>query len=74
MKAKIFSRLFYRHWNAFTEFKRRHLFVMSADANSSWRAELCDAGRRARKGSPLQVRMQRHAISRRAIMMCRRSR
>src|SRR5206468_2095026 len=32
VKAKIFSRLFYRHWNAFTEFKRSHLFVMSADA------------------------------------------
>jgi dipeptidyl aminopeptidase/acylaminoacyl peptidase len=33
VKAKIFSRLFYRHWNAFTEFKRSHLFVVSADAN-----------------------------------------
>jgi dipeptidyl aminopeptidase/acylaminoacyl peptidase len=32
VKAKIFSRLFYRHWNAFTEFKRSHLFVLSADA------------------------------------------
>src|SRR5256884_274710 len=32
VKAKIFSRLFYRHWNAFTEFKRSHLFVVSADA------------------------------------------
>jgi dipeptidyl aminopeptidase/acylaminoacyl peptidase len=32
VKAKIFSRLFYRHWNAFTEFKRSHLFVISADA------------------------------------------
>src|SRR5438105_11312457 len=32
LKAKIFSRLFYRHWNAFTEFKRSHLFVISADA------------------------------------------
>ena len=31
VKAKIFSRLFYRHWNAFTEFKRSHLFVISAD-------------------------------------------
>jgi dipeptidyl aminopeptidase/acylaminoacyl peptidase len=31
VKAKIFSRLFYRHWNAFTEFKRSHLFVVSAD-------------------------------------------
>jgi dipeptidyl aminopeptidase/acylaminoacyl peptidase len=33
VKAKIFSRLFYRHWNAFTEFKRSHLFVVGADAN-----------------------------------------
>jgi dipeptidyl aminopeptidase/acylaminoacyl peptidase len=32
VKAKIFSRLFYRHWNAFTEFKRSHLFVVGADA------------------------------------------
>src|SRR5215813_2391578 len=32
VKAKIFSRLFYRHWNAFTEFKRSHLFVMSVEA------------------------------------------
>ncbi|HXL24581.1 MAG TPA: hypothetical protein VN942_03440, partial [Chthoniobacterales bacterium] len=32
VKAKIFYRLFYRHWNAFTEFKRSHLFVVSADA------------------------------------------
>jgi dipeptidyl aminopeptidase/acylaminoacyl peptidase len=35
VKAKIFTRLFYRHWNAFTEFKRSHLFVISADANTS---------------------------------------
>jgi len=32
VKAKIFARLFYRHWNAFTEFKRSHLFVIPADA------------------------------------------
>jgi dipeptidyl aminopeptidase/acylaminoacyl peptidase len=32
VKAKVFTRLFYRHWNAFTEFKRSHLFVISADA------------------------------------------
>jgi dipeptidyl aminopeptidase/acylaminoacyl peptidase len=31
VKAKIFSRLFYRHWNAYGEFKRSHLFVVSAD-------------------------------------------
>jgi len=33
VKARIFTKLFYRHWNAFTEFKRSHLFVVSADAN-----------------------------------------
>ena len=33
VKAKIFSRLFYRHWNAFYEFKRSHLFVVSTDAS-----------------------------------------
>ena len=32
VKAKIFTRLFYRHWNSFTEFKRSHLFVIPADA------------------------------------------
>jgi dipeptidyl aminopeptidase/acylaminoacyl peptidase len=30
VKAKIFTKLFYRHWNAFTEFKRSHLFVIPA--------------------------------------------
>jgi len=35
VKAKIFSRLFYRHWNTFTEFKRSHLFAIDADANAS---------------------------------------
>src|SRR5437773_5654044 len=32
VKAKIFTRLFYRHWSAFTEFKRSHLFVQSVEA------------------------------------------
>jgi dipeptidyl aminopeptidase/acylaminoacyl peptidase len=32
VKAKIFDRLLYRHWNAFTEHKRSHLFVLPADA------------------------------------------
>ena len=34
VKAKIFTRLFYRHWNAFTEFKCRHLFVQSVGRDS----------------------------------------
>ena len=33
VKAKIFTRLFYRHWSSFTEFKRSHLFVVSADSS-----------------------------------------
>jgi dipeptidyl aminopeptidase/acylaminoacyl peptidase len=32
VKARIFSRLFYRHWSAFTEFKRSHLFVQRVEA------------------------------------------
>src|SRR5438477_2949830 len=32
VKAKIFTKLFYRHWNAFTEFKRSHLFVQNVEA------------------------------------------
>jgi dipeptidyl aminopeptidase/acylaminoacyl peptidase len=35
VKAKIFTRLFYRHWNAFTEFKRSHLFVQNVEADAS---------------------------------------
>ncbi|HEY6070535.1 MAG TPA: hypothetical protein VIU85_04100, partial [Chthoniobacterales bacterium] len=35
VKAKIFTKLFYRHWSSFTEFKRSHLFIISADANAS---------------------------------------
>jgi dipeptidyl aminopeptidase/acylaminoacyl peptidase len=40
VKAKIFTRLFYRHWNAFTEFKRSHLFVVSADARTDRNIDL----------------------------------
>jgi dipeptidyl aminopeptidase/acylaminoacyl peptidase len=35
VKAKIFTKLFYRHWSAFTEFKRNHLFVISSESNAS---------------------------------------
>src|SRR6266480_5433614 len=42
VKAKIFTRLFYRHLNAFTEFKRSHLFVVTADVNRS--ADILSAG------------------------------
>src|SRR5207237_7078869 len=30
--AKMFTRLLDRHWNAFTEFKRSHVFVQSVEA------------------------------------------
>src|SRR5215475_9546760 len=35
VKAKVFPRLFYRHWNVFTEFKRSHLFVQPVEAGVS---------------------------------------
>ncbi len=35
VKAQIFTRLFYRHWNAFTENKRSHLFVVGADEGAA---------------------------------------
>jgi dipeptidyl aminopeptidase/acylaminoacyl peptidase len=44
VKAKIFSRLFYRHWSAFTEFKRSHLFVVSAGADPKSRVSPESAG------------------------------
>ena len=43
VKAKIFSRLFYRHWNAFTEFKRSHLFVVNPEY-LNWEAPLRPPG------------------------------
>jgi len=33
VKAKIFTRLYFRHWTAFTRFKRSHLFITAADGS-----------------------------------------
>jgi len=44
VKAKIFSRLFYRHWNAFTEFKRSHLFVIDANARADRSTDVSSVG------------------------------
>jgi dipeptidyl aminopeptidase/acylaminoacyl peptidase len=35
MKAKIFTKLLYRHWTSYTDFKRSHIFVVSAEADAS---------------------------------------
>ncbi|HEX7518260.1 MAG TPA: S9 family peptidase [Chthoniobacterales bacterium] len=35
VKAKTFTKLLYRHWTSYTDFKRSHLFVVSAEADSS---------------------------------------
>ena len=64
VKAKIFSRLFYRHWSAFTEFKRSHLFVIAECRGAR--------GGRGIRDSPARPPLQQE-ISRRAITMCRRS-
>jgi dipeptidyl aminopeptidase/acylaminoacyl peptidase len=44
VKAKIFSRLFYRHWSAFTEFKRSHLFVQNVEAPADRSADVPSVG------------------------------
>lgn len=35
VKAMIFTRLLYRHWNAYTHFKRSHLFVIPAEGGTA---------------------------------------
>ncbi|HKA00920.1 MAG TPA: S9 family peptidase, partial [Candidatus Solibacter sp.] len=35
VKAMVFTRLFYRHWNHYTSFKRSHLFVISSDGGEA---------------------------------------
>jgi dipeptidyl aminopeptidase/acylaminoacyl peptidase len=35
VKAKVFTRLFYRHWDDYVEDKRQHLFVMSFDGEKA---------------------------------------
>src|SRR6478672_10922253 len=44
VKAKIFSRLFYRHWSSFTEFKRSHLFVVDANARADRSTDVSSVG------------------------------
>lgn len=39
VKAKIFTKLLYRHWASYTEFKRSHLFVQNVEAGVSPAAE-----------------------------------
>ncbi len=35
VKAKVFTKLFYRHWDSYVEGKRQHLFVMKAPPDRS---------------------------------------
>jgi dipeptidyl aminopeptidase/acylaminoacyl peptidase len=35
VKAKIFTKLLYRHWTSYTEHKRSHIFAVSAEADAS---------------------------------------
>jgi len=36
VKAQIFTKLLYRHWNTYTQFKRSHLFVIAANSDPSY--------------------------------------
>jgi len=44
VKAQIFTKLFYRHWNAYKEGKRSHLFAISLDACGGAAAPSCPPG------------------------------
>ena len=44
VKALIFTRLLYRHWNAFQAGKRSHIFVIPVDACVGTAAPACPAG------------------------------
>ncbi len=44
VKAKVFTRLFFRHWDSYVEDKRNHLFVVALDG-----------ARSASKGEPLDI-------------------
>jgi dipeptidyl aminopeptidase/acylaminoacyl peptidase len=35
VKAKIFTKLLYRHWTGYTDYKRSHIFVVSAEVDAS---------------------------------------
>ena len=35
VRAMLFTRLFYRHWNAYTRLKRNHLFVVPAEGGAA---------------------------------------
>ena len=62
VKAKIFTKLFYRHWNAFTEFKRSHLFVISADANLTGLTGQVASGKPASTNEPRDLTPGDHDV------------
>src|SRR5438477_12818766 len=63
VKAKIFTKLFYRHWNAFTEFKRSHLFGVSADANlTGLTGQVSGAGTSGPTGEPRDLTPGDHDV------------
>jgi dipeptidyl aminopeptidase/acylaminoacyl peptidase len=59
VKALIFERLLYRHWNAFKEGKRSHIFVVGAPAAATSRRDAAGNGHDsfgfARPATPLDV-------------------
>src|SRR5437016_5103642 len=63
VKAKIFTKLFYRHWNVFTEFKRSHLFAVSVDANlTGLTGQVSGAGTSGPTGEPRDLTPGDHDV------------
>ena len=51
VKARVFKRLFYRHWDSYVEDKRQHLFVIDLTSTESGDLEAGRSARRHSRGS-----------------------
>ncbi len=57
VKAIVFERLLYRHWNAYKQGKRSHLFILHVPSQSEMNAPVVDAPRGS--GPPISSRIAR---------------
>jgi dipeptidyl aminopeptidase/acylaminoacyl peptidase len=64
VKALIFDRLLYRHWNAFKAGKRSHIFVVSADACVGADASSAQPGKAGQHPSDAMEKASRASLDR----------
>jgi dipeptidyl aminopeptidase/acylaminoacyl peptidase len=64
VKALVFDRLLYRHWNAYKAGKRSHIFVVAADACVGTGASPVQPGEAGQRSSPESAGNRRAALDR----------